>query len=84
MCRVTSVSYTVSASDEEGTYTFDGDFFNGRHYGVQWTFADATMITVAADATGGNGDSDTGIKLSSQEPGAAVQITIAASTAVGH
>ena len=40
----------------------------------------ATMITVAAATNGGNGDGNgepgTGIKLSSHEPGAAVQITI--------
>ena len=32
--------------------------------------------TVAADATGGNGEPGTGIELNTQEPGAAVQITI--------
>ena len=45
------------------------------------------MVTVVAAPTtnggngGGDGESDTGITLSSQEPGAAVQITINASTA---
>ena len=36
----------------------------------------ADMVTVAADATGGNGEPETGIELNTQEPGAAVQITI--------
>ena len=71
---VTNVSYTVSASDVEGTYTFDGEFFDGSRGSVDIT--GATMITVAADATGGNGEPEPGIELNTQEPGAAVQITI--------
>ena len=71
---VTNVSYTVSASEEEGTYTFDGEFFDGSRGSVDIT--GATMITVAADATGGNGETESGIELNTQEPGAAVQITI--------
>ena len=71
---VTNVSYTVSASEEEGTYTFDGEFFDGSRGSVDIT--GATMITVAADATGGNGETEPGIELNTQEPGAAVQITI--------
>ena len=82
---VTSVSYTVEASQEEGTYTFDGDFFDGDSASVD--IGGDSMVTVAEPTTnGGNGDGNGGtesaIKLSSQEPGAAVQITINASTAM--
>ena len=80
---VSSVSYTVTASDDEGTYTFAGEFSDGDRDSV--SVGGDTMVTVSADATNGdtNGDGETGdsITLSSQTPGAAVQITIASSTA---
>ena len=75
----TSVSYTVLASEDVGTYTFEGDFFDSDFDSRD--IGGPSMITVAADATGGTGEPGTGITLSSQEPGAAVQITINASTA---
>ncbi len=76
---VSSVSYTVTASDDEGTYTFAGEFSDGDRDPV--SVGGDTMVTVSADATGGDdGDGDS-ITLSSQTPGAAVQITIASSTA---
>ena len=71
---VTSVSYTVSASEVEGRYPFDGEFFDGSGNSVD--IGGPSMITVAADATGGNGEPEPGIELNTQEPGAAVQITI--------
>ena len=79
---ITSFTYTVTASDTEGTYRFDGDFLtrvDGADVSVD--ISGASSVTVAeATTNGGNGDgngeADAGIELSSQEPGAAVQITI--------
>ena len=78
----TSVSYKVTAPDTEGTSTFSGVFTGRTDDGdFSVTTLGDSMVTVAAAANGGNGEPEAGIKLSSQEPGAAVQITIAASTA---
>ena len=81
---VTSVSYTVTA-DVAGTFTFmNGTFETFRADGtgvtVGITDSGASEIIVAAATNGGNGDgngeSGPGIELNTQEPGAAVQITI--------
>ena len=75
---VTSVSYKVTAPSEVGgPFTFTGNFvnFSGESVNIAGV-PGATMVTVAADATGGNGEPEPGIELNTQEPGAAVQITI--------
>ena len=84
---VDNFTYTVTASDTEGSYRFDGDFetrVDGADISVD--IGGATTVTVAAATNGGNGGGNgepgSAIKLSSQEPGAAVQITINASTAM--
>ena len=77
---VTSLVYKVTAPAEAGgPHEFTGNFVNANSESV--AIGGMSMVTVAADATGGNGESGTGITLSSQEPGAAVQITIEDSTA---
>ena len=70
-----SFTYTVTAPDAEGTYDFSGTFTFGSP-GVTVVVGGDDTITVAEDATGGNGEDGSMIELSSQEPGAAVQITI--------
>ena len=84
-----SFTYTLNApQDAEGPYFLAGSFA-GNVGSVEFSddIGGDTTITVAAattggnGATGGNGEPEPGITLSSQEPGAAVQITIAASAA---
>ena len=81
-----SLTYIVTASSVEASHDFSGAFLDGSRTSV--AVGGATMLTVAAAATGGPNqpeakpETQPGIKLSSQEPGAAVQITIAASAAV--
>ena len=80
-----SFTYTVTAPDAEGTYDFSGTFTFGSP-GVTVVVGGATPVTVEAATNGGNGGgngngdgnggTDSAIKLSSHEPGAAVQITI--------
>ena len=70
---VTSVSYTVSVPEAEGTYTFSGSFFDGD--GASVTVGGMSMVTVAADTMPVE-PAEPMVELSSQEPGAAVQITI--------
>ena len=73
---VTSVVYRATAPSEAGgSSTFTGNFVNFDGESVD--IGGLSMITVAADAaTGGNGEPEPGIELNTQEPGAAVQITI--------
>ena len=72
---VTSVVYRVTAPAEAGgPFTFTGNFVNFASESV--AIGGATMVTVAAATNGGNGEPVTGIELNTQEPGAAVQITI--------
>ena len=77
-------SYMVTAPQQTGgPHSFQG-VFRGKVGTMAFSgdIADATMITVVAAATGGNGGGNgepgTGITLSSQEPGAAVRIEIEA------
>ena len=77
----TSFTYTVTATDVEGSYDFSGTFeFGTRSSRTTVDVGGATTVTVAAATNGGNGGgnggTDSAIKLSSHEPGAAVQITI--------
>ena len=77
------VTYTVQAPQgTTGTFTFSGMF---AETGTPDTaIRGTTSVTVPAPANGGNGDdgdADGTVKLSSQEPGAAIQITIESSTA---
>ena len=74
---VTNVAYKVTAPSEVGgPFTFTGNFVNFG--GESVVIGGLPMVTVAADATGGNGEPEAGITLSSQEPGAAVRIEIEA------
>ena len=76
---VTNVTYKVTAPSEAGgPHTFTGNFvnFDGESVAIIGYVPGATMVTVAAAATGGNGEAESGIELNTQEPGAAVQITI--------
>ena len=75
---VENVEYKVTAPSEPGgPFTFTGNFENSDRESVAIGGVDgADMVTVAADATGGNGEPEPGITLNTQEPGAAVQITI--------
>ena len=85
---VPSVSYTVRAPETPGeSLPFSGIFAS---QGDSADIMGDLTVTVAAPATNGDGNGDNGdgngasepsIDLSSQEPGAAVQITINASTA---
>ena len=77
---VENVEYKVTAPSEPGgPFTFTGNFENSDRESVAIGGVDgADMVTVAADATGGNGEPEPGITLSSQEPGAAVRIEIEA------
>ena len=71
-----AITYDVTASMTEGDHEFMGTLRTDDPLtGVVATYivGGPTMVTVAADATGGNGESET---LSSQEPGAAVRIEI--------
>ena len=83
---VNSFTYTVTASDTEGSYRFDGDFetrVEGADISVD--ISGATTVTVAAATNGGNGDGTdeaSPVTLSSQEPGAAVRIEIEADAGV--
>jgi hypothetical protein len=75
---VTNVAYKVTAPSEVGgPFTFTGNFvnFGGESVDIAGV-PGATMVTVAAAAIGGNGETESGIELNTQEPGAAVQITI--------
>ena len=73
----TSVSYKVTAPDTEGTFTFSGVFTGRTDDGdFSVTILGDSMVTVAMDATDGDDEAGTGIELNTQEPGAAVQITI--------
>ena len=75
---VTNVAYKVTAPSEVGgPFTFTGNFvnFGGESVDIAGV-PGATMVTVAAATNGGNGEPETGIELNTQEPGAAVQITI--------
>ena len=89
-------SYTVTAPQQAGgPHSFQG-VFRGKVGTTAFSgdIADATMITVVAAATDGNGngngtgdangESGPAIELSSQEPGAAVEITIAASASASQ
>ena len=81
---VTNVVYKATAPSEAGgPFAFTGNFVNFD--GESVNIGGDSMVTVAMAATNGdtNGGGDTGdsITLSSQTPGAAVQITIASSTA---
>ena len=75
---VTSVVYRVTAPSEAGdSFTFTGNFVNFDGESVD--IGGLPMVTVAADATGGNGEPEAGITLSSTTAGAAVQVVIKAS-----
>ena len=85
---VTSVTYKVTAPSEPGgPFDFTGNFVNsaGESEGIHDASGGASMVTVEAATNGGNGggngETGTGITLSSYEPGAAVQITIKDSAA---
>ena len=72
---ITEVTYKVTApSSAGGPHTFSGTFVNSD--GEPEAITGMSEVTVAADATGGNGEPGTGIELNTYEPGAAVQITI--------
>ena len=72
---VTSVVYRATAPSEAGgSSTFTGNFVNFDGESVD--IGGLSMITVAAATNGGNGEAESGIELNTQEPGAAVQITI--------
>ena len=79
-----SFTYTLEAPQEPGgPYSFEGNFA-GQVGGAEFSddISDGQTVTVAAAPTnGGNGGDGSSIVLSSQEPGAAVQITINSSTA---
>ena len=81
--QVSSVSYKVeaSATATDGAYNFAGTYVVDG--GDSVAIGGASSVTVAAGATDGNGDADSPIKLSSQEPGAAVQITLEGMAATG-
>ena len=75
---VTSVSYTATAPMDEGVYTFPSGMDGGRFFNADQervAIGGATTVTVAADAMP-EPDPEPSIALSSNEPGAAVQITI--------
>ena len=77
--NVDSFTYTVTASDTEGTYTFNGEFVTRvDRVDVPVDIGGESTVTVDAGATDGNGDG-TGITLSSKTAGAAVQVVIKAS-----
>ena len=78
---VENVEYKVTAPSEPGgPFTFTGNFENSDRESVAIGGVDgADMVTVAADATGGNGEPEPGITLSSTTAGAAVQVVIKAS-----
>ena len=65
------VTYTVMAPSEAGSGTFSGMFAITGTPNIM--VGGDTMVTVAMDDTGGNGEPET---LSSQEPGAVVRIEI--------
>ena len=75
---VENVEYKVTAPSEPGgPFTFTGNFENSDRESVAIGGVDgADMVTVAAATNGGNGEAESGIELNTQEPGAAVQITI--------
>ena len=74
---VSSFSYTVTASDTEGTYRFDGDFATRVDSAdVSVDIGGASSVTVSAAATGGNGDADAEDAVNSKEPGANVRIEL--------
>ena len=77
------LSYKVTApSSAGGPHEFTGNFERlVGGVGESVAIGGMSMVTVEEDSTGGNGEPGTRITLSSQEPGAAVQITINASTA---
>ena len=71
---VTSVVYKVTAPAEAGgPFTFTGNFVNFADESV--AIGGDSMITVAADATGGNGEPSP-VKLSTYNAGADVNVTI--------
>ena len=79
-----SLTYVVTASSVEASHDFSGTFLDGSRASVAVGGTTAVTVTMATGTTGGNGEPETGtgIKLSSQEPGARVQIIIRASAAV--
>ena len=79
-----SLTYIVTASTVETSHEFSGTFLDGSRTSVAVGGATVVTVPAAAAANGGNGEPETGtgIKLSSQYPGAVVQITIEASAAV--
>ena len=79
---ITSLSYKVIAPSSEGTYTFSGEF-SAEDRTVRDIGGDDTITVAAATTNGGNGGTDSAVELSSQEPGAAVQITLEGTAATG-
>ena len=71
--RITYMVTAPSDSGESDPPAFAGKFVDGS--GERDITGDS-MVTVAAATNGGNGETGTGIELNTQEPGAAVQITI--------
>ena len=68
-------TYEVTASLTPGDYPFEGNLRSGTPP-ANHVVGGATIVTVGTGGTDGNGEPETAIKLSSHEPGAAVQITI--------
>ena len=78
---VTEIRYKAMAPDDPGgPFQFSGSFIVA---GDSRDIGGDQSVTVAAAATGGNGETGASIKLSSQEPGAAVQITLEGMAATG-
>ena len=79
---ITNVTYKITApSAAGGPHTFTGNFVNFA--GESEDIGGMDMVNVAEDATNGNGGTDSAVELSSQEPGAAVQITLEGTAATG-
>ncbi len=71
---VTEIRYKAMApADPGGPFEFNGSFAVD---GDSRDIVGDSEVTVAEDATDGDGDDDSSVALSSREPGAAVQITI--------
>ena len=71
--NATSFTYTVTASDMAGEYTFEGEFV--ARDGTVVPYDDSTVTVVAA--TNGNGETDSGqVELSTYNAGADVTVDI--------
>ena len=78
---VTSVSYTVTAPDTEGTYTFEGDFFDGASNSVD--IGGDSMVTVASAPVTPDPGPEPSAHVSTEVPGASVQITLSGQASTG-